>query len=85
MSEYFNQTELLETVDMFHDLIRKEAERFADRDTRRILIGGFSQGSMVSSSVLLRWTGPQPLGGVVLESGLISLVDSNIILTPDAL
>ena len=70
---------------MFQRLIRKEAAKYHDNDTRRIVIGGMSQGSMVSSSILLRWTGPKPLGGVVLLSGLIPWVDSNIIKTECAL
>ena len=42
-------------------------------DTRRIIIGGMSQGCIVSLAAFLSYTKPTPLGGVLAMSGIQSL------------
>ena len=54
-------------------LIKEETTKFADRDPRRVFIGGFSQGCMVSLAAFLKYTGPEPFGGILGLSGMQAL------------
>ena len=39
-------------------------------DPSKIIIGGFSQGGIVSLATLLRYKGPKPLGGIIALSAI---------------
>ena len=48
-------------------------------------MGGFSQGAIISLATLLRYKGKTPIGGVVCESGQMSLTMENRFTSPSAL
>jgi len=54
-------------------LINDEVSEFSDKDTKKVFIGGTSQGCMVSLATFLRWSGTQRLGGVIGMVGLQGL------------
>ena len=70
---------------MFNTLIETERQTLPDKDSRRIYIGGHSQGAMTSLSIFLRYPGTTPLGGVIIESGMMVLSMKNILTSKSAL
>ena len=48
----------------------KEEARKLGGDMSKVIIGGFSQGSMVTLASLLRYRGEKPFGGVIGLSGV---------------
>lgn len=60
---------MLESVSGIRELVKKEVE--AGIPENRIIIGGFSQGSVVS--VLTALSHPKPLAGLVIMSGYLPL------------
>lgn len=53
-------------------LIEKEAELLKG-ETKKIFIGGFSEGATVSLAAFLKYKGEKPLGGVIGLSGFQGL------------
>ena len=51
-------------------LIEEEIQKLPDQDPSRIIIGGFSQGSIISLASLLRNKLDRPLGGVLALNGM---------------
>lgn len=56
-----------ESVDYLRRLIAEEAKLVGS--SRKVVIGGFSQGAATSLIASLLWDGSEPLGGVVTMSG----------------
>ena len=52
-----------ELYDHMLDLIEEERLRFPDQDSKRVFIGGNSQGTIVTLAAYLRYKGPTRLGG----------------------
>ena len=70
LREAINQEDLKKSVAVLNELIQEEVKTLPDQDVGRIIIGGFSDGCMVSLATLISWKGEKPLGGVVGLSGL---------------
>ena len=51
-------------------VIDKEVDKFADKDSRRIFIGGESQGCVMSLAAFLRYNKTTPLGGLMGHIGV---------------
>lgn len=68
----FDQAELKEMASVYHMLIEKERMLFAPgkQTTRRIYLGGFDEGGMMSMATFLRYEGTEPLGGIFALSSL---------------
>jgi len=75
----------MELTDMANILIENERLDLPNQDSRRIYIGGMSQGALSSIDILLRYNGTTPLGGVVIESGTMTLELQYRLTTPEAL
>ena len=56
--------------------VHLEAQRFDDKDTQRVFVGGFSQGADLALSIFLRST--VQLGGVFALSGMVPLEPKNM-------
>ena len=69
---------------MFLNLIEEEKNKFADKDSKRIFMGGMSMGAKTSLATLMRYKGPTPLGGVIIESGMFILDPKNVNKDPTA-
>ena len=39
---------------MFSKVIQDEISKFGDKDSKRVFIGGFSQGAMLAAAIYLR-------------------------------
>lgn len=75
----------MEFTDIANALIETERLMLPNQDSKRIYIGGMSQGALSSIDVLLRYNGTTPLGGVVIESGTMSLEEQYRLTSPEAL
>lgn len=75
----------MEFTDVANDLIETERLNLPNQDSRRIYIGGMSQGALSTIDILLRYNGTTPLGGVVIESGCMTLEEQYRLTTPEAL
>ena len=49
----YSQDDLKESIAYLTELVRKEADLIEGKDTKRVFIGGFSQGCMVSLATLI--------------------------------
>ena len=58
------------------DLIEEERQKFEDKSSRRIFLGGNSQGNMLGLATFLRYSGPTPLGGYAGIIGMNALPKS---------
>jgi len=67
-----DQTDLEFSADYMLSLIEKEAELLKG-ETKKIFIGGFSEGATVSLAAFLKYKGEKPLGGVIGLSGFQGL------------
>ena len=67
--EDYDQESLIKAADQLLEWVQEEADRFEDKDTSRVFIGGFSQGCMTALAAFLRYKGITPLGGVIGLSG----------------
>lgn len=74
----------MDATRMFLNIIEDERLRFPDGDTRRIFMGGFSMGAKTSLATLMRYEGPTPLGGIIIESGMFILEPQNVNKNPTA-
>jgi len=66
----FSEEDIMKSVALLNDLIEQEAKKLPNQDVGRVIIGGFSQGCMVSLSTLISWKKDRPLGGVIGLSGM---------------
>jgi predicted esterase len=71
LNTYFDQESLMAQADMMRTLVHLESQRFDDKNTSRVFIGGFSQGSDLALSIFLQST--VQLGGVFGLSGMVPL------------
>ena len=74
----YHQNDIIETTNMFLNIIEEERLKFPDGDSKRIFMGGMSQGAKTSLATLMRYPGPTPLGGFIIESGMFILEPQNI-------
>lgn len=65
-----SQKDLVEASDLQIKLVEEEAAKL-NGDFSKIIIGGFSQGCMVSLTTHMRYQGAQPLCGVIGLSGYL--------------
>ena len=68
-----DQNAQLKTRDMIMKTINSEIEQLPNKDSKRLLVGGFSQGCYMANAILVTYPGPDPLGGVFCASGMIGL------------
>lgn len=69
----YSQGELEESADLLLNIVDQEMDKLPDKSSKRIFIGGFSQGCMVSLAAFMRYKGTEPLGGVLGLSGMQAL------------
>lgn len=67
----YNQEDIVKSSEVLIELIEEERKLFKDGSASKILIGGMSQGCEVALATLLRYKGPEPLGGVIGLSGIL--------------
>ena len=79
--EEINQKQLELASDELLQLIDEEVQKL-DGDYSKIIIGGLSQGSIVSLASLFRFQGQRPLGGVIGLSGPLMYVNAHEELSP---
>ena len=65
----YNQSQLMESVDLVSKIIDAEAASIGS--SKKVFVGGFSQGCAVTLATLISY--PNPLGGIVALSGAQSL------------
>jgi len=58
---------------MVVEVIFKERMKFPDESSRRIFVGGYSQGAMVALAAFNKYPGVYPMGGVYALNGLQAL------------
>ena len=63
--DVINFDDVDETVAMVLALIEEEMLSLPNSDPGRIIVGGFSQGGVMSLATLLSYKGNRPLGGVI--------------------
>ena len=61
---------MLEANDWLIKLIESEQNMYGDKDSNRIIIGGFGQGCSLVSATFLNLPGTTPYGGIICIAGL---------------
>ena len=75
----FNQTGVLARADEFLEMINTEKMKFKDQNLSRVFIGGFSQGGMITLSILTRYHLKEKLGGIIALSSIIPIMPDQYI------
>ena len=75
-AEWYNQDDIIKSSIKVQAIIDEEIKRFADGNTRRVFLIGYSQGAMQALSTFLTYNGVKPLGGIASLSGCIPLEQS---------
>ena len=61
--------------DKLIELIEAETNMYADKDTNRIIIGGFGQGCSLVATTFLYLPGDDSYGGIICIGGLLPLAN----------
>lgn len=73
----YNQDQIIEITDHFLKLLDQEIDLYDDKNSKRVFMGGFSQGCFTSTATLVRYNKPKPIGGIICLSGLQPLLDEH--------
>ena len=84
LGDFYDQAQIINQTEIFNKVIQNEISKFGDKNSKRIFLGGFSQGAMLALSIYLRNQDFQ-LGGLMGFSGQIPLTDQNRDSSPQAL
>jgi len=85
LGSIFDQDSITLRANQMKELIKKEADKFEDKSTERIVLWGMSAGAAAVMATLLQWDLPTSLGGVYSNSGYVPVAKENYKMSEAAL